>query len=201
MAGPTINAPSRFMRHERPMLTMAVDVFKALGAGLRGGSQTLLEVVPGTPEAPPPETPFPFFDPFVDTQFAGLPLPKQRLTLKQFRDADEPDRACYQSLVLEPWVATSASVDDFKQLPHDIKIRIYRYPSLPLVETLGLIADDVLFPSEPGGAIADVFKADWPYRVKLGLEIGLGRELSRAAGLLPWIHTPPAAAETAKPQS
>ena len=58
------------------------------------------------------------------------------VSLKQFRDAAQPSRACYQSIVL-----TSFTIDKWHRLdllPGDYAARITREASMPIVETLGL---------------------------------------------------------------
>jgi hypothetical protein len=190
----TIDAPSQFLRSGRPLLKVQVDVFEALGAGLRSGQQTLLKVVPGEagPACPPPP---PALDgsAFVPERWGTI----ERLMLKQFRDAEEPDLACYQALILEPWSPWSPKpspldAKDGKEprihwYQQEMQVHIHRYPSLPLVKTLGLIHDDYHMPTQPGGAIAEVFTAVHPFRITQGLRIGLGREISRTAGLMPWL--------------
>jgi hypothetical protein len=175
----TIEAPARFLRRQGPLLTMQVDVFAALGAGLPSQRRTLLEVVHGESSSPCPVT---------------APRPRwlftqktDRLTLKQFRDADDPDRACYQSLVLEPWAVKRKPESSPKPFDHQVQIRIYRYPSLPLVDILGLESQGLHLPVEPDGAVADVLEPERPYRIELSVEIGLGRELAQTAGSLPWL--------------
>lgn len=175
----TIEAPSRFLRRQGPMLTLQTDVFAALGAGLPSQRRTLLEAVtaPLSTQPPPPE----------DRIFPANTL--GRLMLKQFRDTEKPDHACYQSLILEPWFL-SGRVRGLTPLKESMKIHVYRYPSLPLVDLLGLKAKRLQMPSEPDGAIADILEADQPYRIEISLEIGLGTELAYTAGSLLWQEVP-----------
>lgn len=176
----TIEAPSRLFRGPGPFLTMEVNVFAALGAGLRSQTQTLLEVrsAHGPSTASTAAVDCDLFDQVFPSQTA------ERLMLKQFRDAEELDRACYQSLVLEPWKVLSRS--EPKPFDHEMEIHLYRYPSIPLAETLGLTIDRTLVPSEPGGALADVLTVKDAFKVNLSLEIGLGKELLHTAGFRPW---------------
>lgn len=107
----------------------------------------------------------------------------QRLTLKQFRDAEEPDRACFQALIHEPWTLSNPRrVNPLKRTA----INVYRYPSLPLVETLGLQCNKRIPPKEMRGAIADVLHSEDPFRLELGIEIGLGEVISHAGGSQSW---------------
>jgi hypothetical protein len=104
--------------------------------------------------------------------------------LKQFRDAQEPDRACYQSLIHEPW--TLSRPGPVTWLEEGMAVHIYRYPSLPLVEKLALQCPSMVPPGQIEGAIADVLYPECPFRITLDVEIGLGEVLSHSAGILPW---------------
>jgi hypothetical protein len=167
----TIESPLRFLQNKGPLLRMQVYVFEALDAGLRSEAQTLLEIVPGDDNPAEPER--------------LLNFGTERLMLKQFRDAVQPDRACYQSLVFEPWTVSARPGPRTVSLGREMKIHVYRYPSLPLVDTLGLVSEGE--PLEmPGGAIVDVLAADGPYKVDMSVEIELGREIPRTADLTQW---------------
>ncbi|MES1245490.1 MAG: hypothetical protein ABUT39_28050 [Acidobacteriota bacterium] len=181
----TIKAMPRFWRNKEPMLKMRLKVFTALDEGLEGKNRTLLEVVRRAPSPgcslPPP------CDPCIQ-DIARLidwnELPLHTLTLKQFRDAAYPTLACYQALVLEPW--TLSKPRQFKPLKPGTAVKIFRYPSIPLAETLGLEHDFVVPPKVEKGAIADVFCPDSPFRVEWTVHIGLAEAISRTAGFLPW---------------
>jgi hypothetical protein len=164
----TIESPLRFLRNKGPLLRMQAYVFAALDAGLRSEPQTLLEIVPckGTPSLPSLLVP-------------TLSLGDDRLLLKQFRDAEEPDRACYRSLIREPWTVKKEG----EQPLGEMEIHVYRYPSLPLVETLGLVADPLV---KPGGALVDVLKPVGPYKVDLSVKVELGREVPLTTGPMQW---------------
>ena len=181
-----VEAPSRFWQDDGPLLRMKLDVFTALDAGLPSQRRKLLEVVRGAP-APPASgfgSPPPALLPLLEQAGAGGPVALGRLMLKQFRDAEEPDRACYQSLILEPW--TLSKPGPVAWLDPGTAVRVYRYPSLPLVEKLGLLCNAMVPPEEIEGAIADVLHPENPFRIKLSVEIRLGKVLSHAAGHLPW---------------
>lgn len=81
----------------------------------------------------------------------GLPLPTfasarkviesmehgmRMVFLKQFPDATQPDRACYQAVVESDLPITSAVEGGW--LSGDYDVRIHRYDSVKMVETLGL---------------------------------------------------------------
>lgn len=171
----TIESPLRFLRNKGPLLRMQVYVFAALDAGLRSEPQTLLEILPrgGNPST--------YSEPFLEACRPLLNFESERLLLKQFRDAEQPDRACYQSLVFEPWIVKPKP--EPKTLDREMEIHVYRYPSLPLVETLGLVPEGEPL-VEPEGAIADVLKPVGSYKVDMSVEIGLGREIPRTMELM-----------------
>lgn len=184
--GPTMNATiealSRFLRRQEPLLRVLVDVFTALGAGLPSERRALIEVQPLAQGIPPPP----------DPKHVARVFPEgllDRLMLKQFRDAEDPNRACYQSLVRERWTVKHDPKLKPTGLHHNIEARIYRYPSLPLVDILGLeTTGKPLLPASPDGAVADVLRPDRPFRIDLSAEIGLGREIGRTAESLPWVN-------------
>lgn len=188
----TVEAPSRFWDDDGPLLRMDVDVFTALDAGLGSERRTLLEVMCGGPaqseSGAQPTVPSGGLP-------AGGPVSMGRLMLKQFRDAAEPDRACYQSLVFEPW--TFSGLGPVTRLDRVKEVRVYRYPSLPLAETLCLRCASMEPPRESEGAIADILVPENPFRVQFTAEIGLGKVLSHMAGTLPW--QPPRLSEMVRP--
>ena len=81
---------------------------------------------------------------------AGVPatpgLAFQNITLKQFRDAQEPERACYKALVSSTMgverLNGSGLLGDINLLRGDVScgytLRIHRYASQPIIESLGL---------------------------------------------------------------
>jgi hypothetical protein len=183
----SIDAPSRFWENDGPLLTMHLDVFTALDAGLGSERRKLLEVMRGA-AAPPSRhggSPLPALKSLLKSLLARAcgPVALSRLMLKQFRDAASPNRACYQALILEP--LTLSKPGPIQRLEGVTAVHVYRYPSLPLVETLGLQCD-LMVPEEIDGTLADVLHPEDPFRIELDIEIGLGEVLSRAAGLLPW---------------
>jgi hypothetical protein len=59
-------------------------------------------------------------------------------TLKQFRDANDSSKACYQSLVRLP--RTLSEVSDVREIENTLTVRIFAYPSTDIVTELGLDA-------------------------------------------------------------
>lgn len=62
--------------------------------------------------------------------------PLNEVSLKQFRDASDPNRACYQAIVL-----TQRRIEDvyeIKEIEEPMHVRIHQYASQPIAELLGL---------------------------------------------------------------
>ena len=113
----------------------------------------------------------------------------ENITVKQFRDAQEPDRACYKALVSSPMgidrLNRSGLLGDVNLLRGDTSggytLRIHRYTSQPIIESLGL---DVAATEErdDGGSVA-ILKPTFPFWTDVDLLYGKGRVLcSRAHG-------------------
>ncbi len=181
-----IRVLSRFWRREEPpMLEMRMGVFTDIDEGLKAKQRTVLEILRSAPlpgcGSPPP------CDPGLhDLARCGAwnELPLNMLSLKQFRDAYASDRACYQALVLEPWLLSNPR--RIKPLKPGTAVKIFRYPSIPLAETLGLKPDFVVPPKVAKGAIADVFCPDNPFRMELTIHVPFAEALARTTGFLPW---------------
>ena len=200
----TIETPRHSWLVDGPVLQMKAAVFSVLDAGLQSEQRTLIEVMaedPMSAGASPLEDGS-RRDPCLDRARRILCGRErlQMLALKQFRDVEEPHGACYQALVVEPWTLLNPKVTRLSRRA----IRLYRYPSLPLVDTLGLRTSSMLPPQEMEGAIADLLEPRNPFRMELrNLEIGLSKGISHTAGTLPWqpFHPEPAVDEPGCPQA
>ena len=107
--------------------------------------------------------------------------PINTITLKQFRDADEPDRACYQSIVRGRRVIDH--IYNIEEIEADIQLRVHRYPSLPIADMLGLNAKWM----NPSGEVAvDILEPIRPFWMKLALTERLGENLCARAGTEEW---------------
>jgi hypothetical protein len=186
----TIETPVRSWLRRGPVLRMKTDVFTVLEAGLGSERRTVLEVVCGDPP-PPAQTSTPSWDPSGRAageiraearKLFGGPVQLPVLTFKQFRDAEDPRYACYQALVLEPWTIFGKLP---KRLGTETQVRVYKYPSLPMAKTLGLV-DPTARPRKKGTEIVDVLKPEDPFRVDLDINMGLAEVLSHTAGNLSW---------------
>ena len=175
----SIVTPPRFWQPEAPLLVMQLDVVNALDAGLRSQQRTVLEILPGVSP--------------VAGGFQGpleRPVALSRLALKQFRDAEQPNRACYQALVREPWIFSR--LESILPLARETTVRIYWYPSLPIVETLGLLTATLQVPPDQDveGTVAEILIPDNPFTIRATIHIGLGEVLFQAADRLSWRPAP-----------
>jgi hypothetical protein len=119
-------------------------------------------------------------------QPGGEPTPErqqmhiEQITLKQFREPERPNQACYQALV-----ASTMGFDCFNRggLMGDINLlrgdpsggftlRLHRYPNHPIVESLGM---EVARVEERDGAPVDVLKPALPFWSDVDLVYGAGR--------------------------
>jgi hypothetical protein len=176
---------------QEPVLRVKAAVFTLLEAGLRSKNRTVIEVLSQGLPAPMPAL-GDSLGPEVGDQLLKMgnkvlsgQANLQVLTLKQFRDAKHPNRACYQSLVLEPWTL-------FRRLQPEplgagTRVRLYRYPSLPLAVPLGLIHPPRPPKKLEKELLADVLTPDHPFRIELNVYMGCSEVLYRTAGNLPWV--------------
>ncbi|HEY2289984.1 MAG TPA: hypothetical protein VGM86_04705, partial [Thermoanaerobaculia bacterium] len=163
-------------------------VFTLLEAGLESKNRTVIEVLSQGLPAPAGDS----LEPEIVAQLLKMgskvlsgQANLQVLTLKQFRDAERPHRACYQSLVLEPWTLFQRRPPE--PLGAGTRVRIYRYPSLPLAVPLGLIQATRPPSKLADQVLADVLTPDHPFRIELDIYMARSEVLYRTAGSLPWI--------------
>jgi hypothetical protein len=93
----------------------------------------------------------------------------EMLTLKQFRSADDPSRACYQALVS---VATRIEqLFELEEIETPIHVRIHEYPSQAIVSTLGIVVKDW---QQGGGSRIAVIEPVRPFWLRGRLRQALG---------------------------
>lgn len=192
----TLATPANLWQPGRPALDVQLSVFTALDEGLESQNRSLIRVSPDRPEpdlSAASEFLFPGWAQEIACGERSLPM----VSLKQFRDAEQPYLACYQELVHSPW--TFSTRQSMKPLAYGREIRVYRYPSLPLVDTLGLKVESVETPTEIGGAIAEILRPQNPFRIRLQINIGLANSISRSAGLMHLNDIEPHEAEGPQP--
>jgi hypothetical protein len=93
-------------------------------------------------------------------------------TMKQFRDVGDPDRACYQSVVRVPRSFTN--VYDVREIEEPLIVRLYEFPTQPIVEALGLVGQNV---SATDTAITWELQPVRPFTLRVTMEEGLGERI------------------------
>ena len=74
-------------------------------------------------------------------ELLGNKVPVTLYTIKQFRDVQDPEKACYQSLVR---VSRSfKEITDISEIEDTLVVRIHDYPTLDIVNTLGIRAERI----------------------------------------------------------
>jgi hypothetical protein len=106
-----------------------------------------------------------------------LGQPLNTFTLKQFRDAGDPDLACYQAIVQGRRVIDQ--VYDLREIDELLHVRLHRYPNQPIQDVLGLRRKW----TEVRGTVAvDVLQPIRPFWMRVALREELGRNLCWRAG-------------------
>jgi len=108
-------------------------------------------------------------------------LPISSLALKQFRDASQTDRACYQSVVLGR--QTIKRLYEVHEIEAPTHVFIARYPTQPVKDLLGLRIKLRQFEKE---GIVEVFEAIRPFWLRADLCEDLGQSLFERAGTQKW---------------
>lgn len=118
----------------------------------------------------------------------GNAEPVSYFTLKQFRDVADPTRACYQSLVRIR--RTLREVIDMREIERPLTVRITDYPTLPIVQALGLVGRVV----ESGGGLTWALQPQRPFWFSGTLEEALGERVATRGGTYTWQFEADAAA-------
>ena len=204
-AGPSPKTP-------QPLLTVVAEVLPAAGVGQKAEQRPVIEIIQGSTTPPAPTSSFLLNENLpnlllqehkrkvstatemrTELEMARAlalgPLVMRAsldiLTLKQFRDAQDPVAACYQSVVLIERVLEEVyELDEFER---PLEIRLHEYPSQPIVKTLGLSwkAVDVSGPAE-----VYVIEPVRPFWSRVAMRQHLGRNLAMRAGCTQWIIPP-----------
>jgi len=204
-AGPSPKTP-------QPLLTVLADVLPALGYGQKAERRAVIEIVQGSTTPLVSTTSFllnEHFPHLMEQEFErkattarahGAKLEMARalalgpvamkasldlLTLKQFRDAQDPLAACYQSVVLIERVLEH--VYEVDEIERRLEVRFHEYPGQPIVKTLGLHwkAVDVSGPVE-----VYVVEPVRPFWARVAMRQHLGRNLAMRAGSRHWVLPP-----------
>lgn len=106
-------------------------------------------------------------------------------TLKEIRDVADPNKACYQSLVRVSRVLRE--VFDVREIEDNLVVRLYDYPSMNIVEALGLQAARI---DVNGAGIAYSMPALRPFYIRCTLDEPLAERVMWRAGDTPWTFLP-----------
>lgn len=108
--------------------------------------------------------------------------PVNEFSLKQFRDSDEPDRACYQAIVRSR--ERIEKVFDIREIDsRPLHVGIHRYPTQPIVDTLGL---QVKHTDDSGATSVDYLQPIRPFWMRVSLTADASEELFFRAGSETW---------------
>jgi hypothetical protein len=126
----------------------------------------------------------------------GAPI--NRLIVKQYRDGEHLDKACYQALVQA--TSTITAIYDIREMDPLVHVRVHQQPGYPLVDALGL---KVKCQESRGGQVVDVLQPLRPFWMRIAAREDLATLVCyrSVAGpwqiVHPWFETPktdPAAA-------
>lgn len=147
-------SPNSWLRFPSPqhlnlLLRIDLQLFPVLNLGAQAEQRALVGIASGP--LPVQAVSNPGFTPWDDRWFKKVKKLARKhveacgcgseivrfVTLKQFRAAPNPSRACFQQYLLSKNRVKITSLSAGRK---DLNVWIYRYASLPIVETLGLIA-------------------------------------------------------------
>jgi len=112
--------------------------------------------------------------------------PFNQITFKQFRDAHNIERACYQALV-----NTETCFDylwDLQLIEHKLHVCIDEYPSQPIVEQLGLV---VKWRSAVDQPLRCYLQPISPFWMKVALKTGEATVIAERGGASEWRYHKP----------
>ncbi len=109
------------------------------------------------------------------------------LSLKQFRDADAPESACYQGVVAKS--LRVKSLKNVQEIDEDLSVAIARFPTQPIGKILGLIPKRTVVTKD---TLVDEFEPIRPFEVMADLEYEGGETLFERAEDVDWdrVHQP-----------
>ncbi|MGY6215922.1 hypothetical protein ACW73L_12250 [Methylolobus aquaticus] len=177
----------------RPLLTVSTDMFPAFFMGQEAERDTLIEICQvsranETSATPPPEK----ARRGASTQ-SGIPLPDwlalapdpaarsrkspgrpslMRYNLKQYRDARQVGRACYQAVTAMPWYVEKGY--ELVSIEPGVQIRLALTPAYPIARILGLAVQSE---EHTGPRLFQVLEPKGAFRLRVHLREELGRTL------------------------
>jgi hypothetical protein len=107
--------------------------------------------------------------------------PINHIAFKQFRDAKEPDTACFQALNVYP--EEIDRIHDMRPIDEVLHVAVHRYPTAPIVDLFGL---DVKWTDVSKGQPVDYLQAIRPFWMKADVSADLGRDVRWRAASHEW---------------
>ena len=114
-------------------------------------------------------------------ELLGNQAPLAMYSLKQFRDAVDPDRACCQALLRVP--RRLKEVFDLSEIEATLSVHLHDFPKLAIVDSLGLLATRM--PGK-GAGISYSAQAVRPFSIRATLVEPLAQPLMSRAGSSIW---------------
>jgi hypothetical protein len=193
------------------LLRVDTEVWPAIGQGQKAVVQPIVEISQGDPDAglgTGPDAAWKWSEALraellakkntkadhpVDLKIAralamellGNEIPFTAYSLKQFRDAREPSKACYQSLVQVPRLIRE--LEDLREIEETLVVHIHNFPSLDIAGTLGLVATGL---PEGGAGIVSTAQAVRPFFLRGTLHEPFAKRLGFRAGTSKWKWEP-----------
>jgi hypothetical protein len=107
----------------------------------------------------------------------------RHVMLKQVRDADDPNRACYQALVLFSENIQAQRISD----PNAATVRITQYSNSPIVRTLGLHPEEHEARDRQGRPVKVAeLRPRWSFSMRVNIEQEVARTVYWRAGAGNW---------------
>ena len=114
-------------------------------------------------------------------EILGNGAPINHLSMKQFRDAEDPSKACFQAINLYP--ETLRRVHDLREIDRRLHVAIHRYPTQPIVKALGL---QVKWTDSSKGQAIDYLQPIRPFWFRADIKSDLGRDILWRSGSENW---------------
>ncbi|MFQ5526096.1 MAG: hypothetical protein ACE5GX_07505 [Thermoanaerobaculia bacterium] len=171
---------------KRHLLTVSTMDYPSIGYGQQAREHPLLEIARREPAEEHPCSSSAALDRFKNEFFeqgSAQSLRLFNLSLKEFRDEEQPGRPCYQSLVAfdrtygrwtEDGTKKRSADIEFEPLTGEYEVTFHSTPSWPLIEKLGLVHDRVR--SESGTPVG-VCKVIKPFLIRSDIRADLAIDL------------------------
>jgi hypothetical protein len=117
----------------------------------------------------------------IGLEVLGKGAPINHLSMKQFRDAEDPSRACFQAVNLYP--ETIDWVHDLREIDRRLHVAIHRYPTQPIVKALGL---QVKWTDSSQGQAVDYLQPIRPFWFRADISSDLGSDILWRSGSEKW---------------